>query len=179
MSSFDRVLFVLFTLAVMVMSAYVFGVANGFLGPVAALVSGYLYGHELEVSLAALLMFLLAIRLLYQSILPAQNRQQAGFVHESELGQIKISLSALEQIVLQVVQAERSVRRAQVQLQVASGGGVIVRVKVATAGQQNLVELARSLQGAISQQVEKVTSVSVRDVLVLFSAVGNEHPRPL
>lgn len=178
MSTFDRVLFVLFTLVVMVISAYVLGAAVGLLGPIGELVSTFFVAHQLEISLAALLVFFLSMRFLYLGVLPTQGSQQAGFVHESELGQIKISVSALEQIVQQVVAAERNVRRAQIQLQGASGG-VVVRVRVATNGQQNLVELAHVLQQAIKLQVEKVTNVSVRDVVVQFSAVGNEHPRPI
>lgn len=178
MNTFDRVLFVLFSLVVMIISAYVLGAALGLLGPIANL-AGFVFGsHQLEVSLVSLVLFFLALRFLYNGTIPPQNHKQAGFVHESELGQIKISLEALEQVADQAVSAQRGVRQARIRLQLTSAG-VSFRVRVATNGQQNLVELARSLQQAIKEQVEKVTNVAVSDVVVLFSEVGGERPRPI
>lgn len=178
MNSFDRVLFVLFNLAVVIISAYVLGAAIGLLGPIANLALLVLASHQLEVSLASLVLFFLALRFLYFGTVSPQSQQQAGFVHESELGQIKISLEALKQVAEQVVSAHRGVRQARIRLHLQSGG-VAIRVRLSTNGQQNLVELARSLQQTIKEQVEKVTNVAVSDVIVLFSEVGNERPRPI
>ncbi len=178
MSSPDRILLVLFNLAVMILSAYVLGAAAGLLGPISDLATTVFLYYRWEVILFSLVLFVLSIRFLYLGVWPTTNKQQAGFVHEGELGQIKISLSALEQIAEQVVAKERSVRRAKIGLQM-SAGGAIFHVRVATNGQQNLVELAHNLQQAIREQVEQVTEVVVRDVEIQFSAVGSGQKQPM
>jgi hypothetical protein len=178
MSSPDRILHVLFNIAIMIVSAYVLGAAAGLLGPISGLATTVFQDYRWEVILFSLVLFFLSMRFLYLGVFPVSNRQQAGFVHEGELGQIKVSLSALEQIAEQVVAKERSVKRAKIGIEVSSGGAVF-RVKVATNGQQNLVELGQNLQQAIRSQVEQVTEVMVRDVEIQFSAVGSGPACPM
>lgn len=178
MTSFDRVLFVLFSLLIVISSAYVLGAAAGLFGSISHLALIVFSNYQLEIIIASLLLFFLALRFLYLIAIPSQPRQQSGFVHDSELGQIKVSLEALEQVAQQVVTSQRGVRQARIRLQMA-GGGVAFQLRVATTGTQNLVELAQTLQQAVKEQVERVTSVRVSEVVVLYSDVGNERHRPL
>jgi hypothetical protein len=178
MSSADRVLFALFNLIIVILSAYVMGTALGWLGPADQVARVVFSTYQVEAVLLSLVIFFLGLRFLYMGTAPGKDKQQPGFVHDSELGQIKVSLEALEQVAEQAVAIQRGVRQAKIQLQVQDGGASF-RIRVATNGQQNLVELARSLQAAVKEQVEKVTNVRVLDVVVVFSKVGSERVRPL
>lgn len=132
--------------------------------------------HRLETSLLSLGLLLFALRFAYLAVVPKTEHQRLGFVQASELGNIKISLEAIEQLVLQVAHAQRGIKQVKAKLHLVPGG-VMVGLRASAIPNYNLVELAAVLQRVVKEQVQQTTNIDVKEVSVVFSEVSAATPR--
>ncbi len=176
MNSFDRVLFLIFALAVALVSGYVLAAGVGILGPLLTWTSLVFVSHQLETGLVALGLLLLSLRFIYLSVVPRHDNQRLGFVQPGELGSIKVSLEAIEQLVLQASHSQRGIKQVKARLQLVPGG-VLVALRATATPNHNLIELAAVLQSVVKEQVEKTTNIDVKEVSVTFAEVSTTAPR--
>ncbi len=107
-------------------------------------------------------LFLMGLRFIYIGI---QKAPVHALVHDTEMGQVRISLIAVKNLVSRVASRIPGVRR--VRTAVTSGDvGLRVSLELKVAVDANLPELADKLQKAVASYVRDIVGVSVETVSV-------------
>lgn len=127
------------------------------------------------VGTASGLLFITGIRFI---ILGFKGQGRSAVAHDSEFGEVKISLLAVKNLVTRVARRTSGVRevRSDVTLS-ADGSGVTVSLDLKVAVDANLPDLADKLQKAVSSYVKEIVGVNVEAVKVSISDIALETRR--
>lgn len=162
MKSIRRVLLII--LGVLMMGTGIFVLLATFqpLGRAGAYLSGN-YGQTALLSVGAVLMITGLIPLL-TGIFPPK-KQPGTVLQAGELGEVRITLIALENMVLRVIQQSRGIRGSRRKV-VSTPQGLVVYLQVKVLPDQNLPELTGELQGRVKNYLEEITGIIVSEVKV-------------
>ncbi len=95
----------------------------------------------------------------------------------SEFGEVLISISAIENMVLRVVQKTQGIK--DVSRQVTFGtDGLLVRVKIRVMPDVALPDLVSGLQSEIKTYVEEITGIVVHEVKVMVDNIITDQAGP-
>lgn len=93
------------------------------------------------------------------------RKQPETVLRVGELGEVRISLEALENMVLRVVQQNRGIRGSSRRVH-ATPHGLVVHLRIKAAADQNLPELTGALQAGIKEYLEEATGIVVSEVRI-------------
>jgi uncharacterized alkaline shock family protein YloU len=104
-------------------------------------------------------------------ILRAHGRR-GRLVRKGPVGQIEVSLWAIEGLVRQTLKQEIEFGRFRVRLTRTSPQGIRIRVKAELSGQQSVVRVSEEIQRLLKERVEERTGVEVAEVEVLVGGIS-------
>jgi uncharacterized alkaline shock family protein YloU len=173
---YDRILLALFTLTMAFISAlFVIMAATGWLLPLYRVqdwlsidngrwIIGILAGLSLVVSL----------RFLYFG--SRKDRPEQAILHETDMGEVRISLSAVENLVTKVAKSLKGVRDVRAGVY-QTQGGIGVRIRGVVSPEVNVPDTARLIQQAVTDYTKNVVGVEVTEVKVVVQNITNESRR--
>lgn len=175
MGIFDRIILTVYTFLLTFLSAAFVALALGWRRPLEYV------GQVLEdpngrwaMGLTGAVFFVASVRLLYFAFRRGGGR---AVVHENELGEVRISLDAVENLIARVARHQRGVRDVRV-LTALSDGQVRAYLRVWVAADVAVPELGQSLQREVARQVREVMGAQVAEVRVHVVNVAPETRRP-
>lgn len=162
MGPFDRGLLAIYALAVS--ASIVIGILI-FTGVVAPTQLEVLLRPEHNALATGVLgVFLLAgLRLLGVSL--RRKKESQAIVDESALGQVRVSLTALENLIDKVVSPVPGIREVRPKVG-PEDGGIGIRLKVIASPDINVPEMSRVIQQLVQDQIREVTGLTVNRVRI-------------
>lgn len=174
MGTVDRILFVFFVLAGLVCALGLMLAVAGW-PPEMPFWIGGLFTPEWRLSVLSVLLVFLVVgaRLLWVGTKMARPR---AVVHEHTLGQVAISLSAIESLVRKEACQIPGVREAKARIyQVPEGIGVEVRASVTP--ERSVPEVSREIQEKIQARIHEIVGVVVSQVRVRVEDIAAARAR--
>ncbi len=175
MSIHDRVLAVAYCVVVAVFSLLFLFLALGWEAPSLLMVSWLGQPSALVGGILSLLLFLASIRLF---LLFAARRPSGGtLVYPGELGEVRISLTAMENLVRKVAQSVGGVKEVKSSTVWAEDKQIAVRIQVGVGADVNIPDLSAQLQKTIGDHLLAVVGVTVEHVHVLVTNIAESSKR--
>lgn len=175
MTLFERVIMVLYTLALVLVAVIVAAVAAGWEGPL--FYWDRLLGSPQERWILAVLaaaVALVGLRALVGVFAAAPPAQ--ALIQSNPTGDVHITLPAIEYIVGRLARQVRGVREARPRIK-ATPAGVAIFVEAAVQPDVSLPQVTAELQEKIRRQVEEMVGLQVLEVRVLVEGVRHERSR--
>ena len=175
MGIFDRVMLTILTLIVAAFSAVVILLAAGWLVPLEAFWTSLLkVSGRWVIGTLAGLTFIVAVRFIYFGFHRAGSDET--LVHESEFGEVRISLSAVENLVRKVARQVKGVR--DVRGWVTPGGGRLnVRLRTVISPDVSVPDVSGDIQNSVRDCLKNVVGVEAGEVRVFVENISNEARR--
>lgn len=176
MGIFDRVLLTLFTLVMAVISfVFVVMAAASWLVPL-LWIQGLLLadGGRWALGILAGASLIVSLRFLYFGF--RKDRPDQTLIHETDMGEVRISLSAVENLVAKVARGLKGVRDVKATVY-SHGGGLGVRIRGVVSPEVNVPDTAKLIQQAVTDYTKNVVGVEVTEVKVMVSNITNETRR--
>ena len=175
MSIHDRVLVVVYCAVVALFSLFFLFLALGWEAPTLMLTDWLVTQSALLGGIISLLMLLASIRLF---MLFAVRRPAGGtLVYPGELGEVRISLTAMENFVRKVAGSVSGVKEVKSSTVLAQDKQIVVRLQVGVGADVNVPELSTQLQKTIGDHLLAVVGVTVEDVHVLVTNIADSSKR--
>jgi uncharacterized alkaline shock family protein YloU len=173
MGLLDRLLLTVYTLALMVFSALTVVVTLGDQRALRAFQLALLNPEGRWVAgVVSCLVFVSSVRLLYSAFAPPRMQ----VVHETELGDVRISREAVEHLVQRVARQVRGVR--DVRARVALGGdGVVARARIWVSPDVGIPGLAHQLQDELRRAMREVVGVELSELTLHVENIATEGRR--
>jgi uncharacterized alkaline shock family protein YloU len=169
MTLVDRVLLTVYALAVALISIFVISAFLGLPPAWNAMAILNALSAWQAVPIAALF-FLFSIRVLLSG-LRKERSSKTAITQKTELGEVRISLDALQNVAQRAALSVRGIREARTGVHSAEDG-LVINTRVATSIQDNVPTLSATLQGIVKQSVEESTGMSVKEVRVLIDDIA-------
>ena len=175
MGVFDRIILTVLTLIVAVFSAVMIVLAAGWLVPLEILSATLAddAGRWLIGSLAGVT-FIIAVRFIYYGFSRAEADQT--LVHESDLGEVRIAISAVENLVRRVARQVKGVRDVRGYVQ-TKGGCLNVRLRAVISPDVSVPDVSADIQNAVRGCLMNVVGVEAGEVRVFVENISNEARR--
>ncbi|MGI6604281.1 MAG: alkaline shock response membrane anchor protein AmaP [Firmicutes bacterium] len=177
MATSDRLLVFLASILLIVV-AVLLGLSAGRLFPLlergTTFAQLYLYGNWYAV-VAALLLLVVGVRLGYLSLTRGQRRGQT-LVQRSDLGEINIALSAIENLVQRAAGQIDGVREVRSRVE-AKSQGVVVLVKAWVGSDHNVPDLASRIQEMVRERLESIVGISAAEINIAIKDIGSTDQR--
>lgn len=162
---FDRVILSLYAFALTIVSFMFVLVSLGWRDPVGALLKAIEFPTgRTALGVMSSFIFLAGLRFLYYGFrrVPAQ-----AVIHDSGMGEVRISLTAVRSLVTRVVSRIPGVREVRASVYLTSqGSGIGVDLELKVSLDANMPELADKVQKAVASYVRDVVGVNVESVKV-------------
>lgn len=163
-SIFDRIMLSLYTLAVAAITLMVFGAYLVFPpGWNAAELGAFLTRWE-AIPVAAFF-FIFSVRFLLSGI-RKERPSRATITHHSDLGDVRIAVSAVKNLAQKAAQSVRGVGSAKVKVELGESG-LTIHADVSTTPDSSIPAITALLQDTLKRHVEASTGVTVVAVKVL------------
>jgi uncharacterized alkaline shock family protein YloU len=166
----DRMIIGILSLGYIIASIVLILVSIGWLGPINFFL-GFInnINNRWILGLTSALVFVVTFSLFLSSFKSKPVKQT--IIQETNLGQIKITLSALEQLILKASKSVQGVR--DVKSFISTAGNVIsVLVKVQVIPDINIPQLSVDLQTTIKDYLLKTSGTSVNEVKVQVTKIS-------
>lgn len=98
-------------------------------------------------------------------------------VHQTELGEVRVSLGAVENLVMRVVLGSRGIREARVSVVGSDDAGVSIRIKAGVTSDVNIPEVSEEVEQAIRGYLRTIVGLEARQIAFLVSDIGSEPRR--
>lgn len=175
MKTFDQVILVLYTISLAVISWFLLLMAFGWEAPQAFLFESFADPTgRIIIGLAAAVFFATSLRILYFAF--GGRRSGGTLVHESSLGEVQISLRAIENLIEKAGRQVEGVR--DLGARVESGeGGIQVLLRGSVSPEVSIPEISDRLQNIVRRHVHSVVGVEVEQVKVHVENIGDSRRR--
>lgn len=171
MGFLDRILLLVAMLSLVFLSLFALLLAFGLLSLEQLGTSiAYLYGRY-DLGLVALLLLLASLRLLYLAL--GRRVQGRGISSRTELGELKISFAAVENLIQKTVRQVKGARETKVRVK-GTPGGVAVKLHLVVNPEENVPALSKMIQEAICEQVRETMGIEVDEVSIFIANIGQE-----
>lgn len=176
MSPFDRGLLVVYTFLITVFSALMLAIVSGWWQqPLFVLwQSPYIFEVQMYLSVFVGLLMLIGLRLFWVSL----TRRQSGkaVVHDYMLGQVRISLQAIENLVKKVVYQVHGVKDVKPRV-VQTPGGMGLHIRAVVAPDISIPEVSREIQQRVQEYISQTTGITVNDIKIIVENISTTRPR--
>ncbi len=175
MGIFDRIILTLYTIALTVISAAFVALATGWLMPLNYIetVLSDINGRWV-VGLAGSAFFVASVRLLYFAF--RRSGGSRSIVHRSELGEVRVSLEAVENLVTRVAVLKPGVKDVRASAG-ATNGKVTVNLRIRVSPDTSIPQLSDELQREVARQVRNVIGVEVAQVRLHVTSITTDNKR--
>ncbi len=175
MGLFDRIILTVLTLIVAALSAVVILLAAGWTVPLELIWATLTddVGRWLVGGLAGLT-FVIAVRFIYYGFHRAGADQT--LVHESDLGEVRISIEAVENLVRKVARQVKGVRGVRGWV-VPGGDRLNVRLRTIISPDVSVPDVSSDIQSAVRDCLKNVVGVEAGEVRVFVENISNEARR--
>ncbi|NLJ33687.1 MAG: alkaline shock response membrane anchor protein AmaP [Firmicutes bacterium] len=172
MGFFDRILLFISMITLLLISLGTLLLALGlisldFLGTSIS----HLYGR-LDAGIVALFFLLSCIRLLFIALGP-RGRAARSIVSRNEMGEIKISFAALENLIKKSVREVKEVRETSTKV-FPLPGGVKVRLRAVVSPKNNIPAISREIQEVVGARVKEIMGIDLEEVEVFIENIAEE-----
>ncbi|ABO49602.1 conserved hypothetical protein [Desulforamulus reducens MI-1] len=176
MSPFDRSLLIFYTLLMTIFSLLALLIVSGWWQQPLYLLWQSPYVHDLQLYLSIFIgvLLLVGLRLLWVSF----SRRQTGkaVVHDYTLGQVRISLTTIENLVKKVVYQIQGVKEVKPRvIQTSKGMGLHIRAIVSP--DISIPEVSRQIQQRVQEYLSQTTGIVVTDIKVIVDNISSTRPR--
>lgn len=170
----DKVVLTLYSVALTLISFFSLLVTLGWKQPL-DLVVEYLNlpSGRTVIGVVSGFLFLASVRFIYFGF---QREPHQALVHDTGMGEVRISLVAVKNLVSRVASRTPGVREVRTGVKPGSQG-LLVFLELKVAVDANLPELADKLQRAVASYVHDIVGVNVESVKVSFSDIALENRR--
>ncbi|HBV96840.1 MAG TPA: alkaline shock response membrane anchor protein AmaP [Desulfotomaculum sp.] len=174
MSALDRVIAIAYALAGLVAALVTTAVLGGQTWPARLYTALKEQPGFLETALALLAISALAgMRIIWAGLKPAKKQ---AVVQEGSLGQIRITLEAIESLVEKIALDQRGIKEARSTVKTIPQG-IGIRVKAVVAPDVSIPQLSGNLQNVIADRVLQVTGIEVKDIRIVVSNISAQKLR--
>lgn len=175
MGILDRVVLTVYTVALLPISLFAVLIALGWGRPFDVVRASLLtVNGRAAVGLIGALLFVSSVRLLY---LAFRGRGAGGqVVHETDLGDVRISLDAVENLVQRVSRQVKGVRDVRPHVRLVADG-VEADVRVWVAPDVCIPDLARQVQEEVRRSVQTVVGVALSALEIRVENITTEGRR--
>ncbi len=122
------------------------------------------------VGILAGLSLVVSLRFLYFGF--RRDRPDQTLIRDTDLGEVRISLSAVESLVTRVARGLKGVRDIRATVY-SHEGGIGVRIRGVVSPEVNVPDTAREIQQAVTDYTKNVVGVAVTEVKVLVQNITN------
>lgn len=170
MSFFDRALLTVFSFLVSLVLLISFFVLGGWTTPLDFLFDAYTLPEQKQIlGIITAAFFLAGARLFWIGIRrtpkPSGPEPVKSVVVENELGQVRIALTAIANLVEKVVAEFQGVR--EIKAGITSGEeGIIINVSMTVSPEIRIPEISKEIQTRVREKVLEVTGTSADDIRV-------------
>ncbi len=172
MGLLDRILLTVYTVALMAFSAVSLVVALGYRSPFAAFQVALRGQARWLTGGVSLLVLVASLRLLYSAF----ARPRAHVVHETELGEVRVSREAVANLMQRVAKQVRGIR--DVRPDVAIGpDGIDARLRLWVSPDVNIPALAAQVQDELRRAVREVVGVELSVLSLRVENIGTDVRR--
>lgn len=173
LSIINRLLLLVYTLSIMA-ALFVIGLAvAGWTAPV-DLFQRYLTleSERLVIGIIIVVYLMLSIKFFLQALagerLPAQ-----AVVHETGLGQVRITSEAVENLVRRVVNQVRGITEVKPRV-VCSPEGINIFVRVTLSPETNIPETSDEIQNKVGSYMAEVAGINIKTIKILVDGISSE-----
>lgn len=132
--------------------------------------------YRLIVIILGLLLVLGSIYLFYRSIyVKREEKPIQYYVTETDSGQVRISLAAIEGIALNSISSVAGIREPQIKIQLDEHQQAIVKLSALFSGNRPIPELSEELQGIIKQEIEQIVGIELVKVEIAISNLATTN----
>lgn len=173
MNYINRFLLVIYTLGVMA-ALFVLGLATvGWTTPFDMLQSSlYRYHDRMVIGTVVAVFLIISIKFLLHALSREPHLTHA-VVHETDIGQVKISDEAIANIVTRVVNQVRGVRDVSPRV-VFSPEGINVFVRVSLLPETHIPKTTDEIQNNLASYMSEVAGINIKAVKILVESVSSE-----
>ncbi|HHW92799.1 MAG TPA: alkaline shock response membrane anchor protein AmaP [Firmicutes bacterium] len=173
MGFLDRILLFVAMLSLVFLSLFAFLLAFGLLSLEYLGTSIASLYRRPDVGLVAIFLLLAGLRLFF---LVLGNRGQGkGVSSRTELGELRISFAAVENLIQKTVRQVKGARETRVRVK-GTPRGVTVKLQVVVNPEENVPALSKEIQEAICLRVRETMGIEVEEVSVFIANIGHEAP---
>lgn len=123
------------------------------------------------IGLLGALFFAVSLRLLYFGF--RRRRSGPTVIHQTPLGQVRVSLDAVESLVHKVVRQVGGVRDVRARAS-NSPSGIGIAMRVTISPDTSVPEVSDKIQNTVKNYVRNVVGVGVREVRIFVDNIGDE-----
>lgn len=163
-SILDRIILICVSLLLLVVGLTAVGAPLLWDLPTAATRIGqYLAVHPWQTSLGGLLLALTGLHILFHTT--ASKKREIGIVRDTPLGQVRMNIRAIENLVVQTATAVRGVRNAEATIR-PHDEGMEIDVSLVVLPDMSLPEISNEVQKRVEAYVRETVGVSVASIAV-------------
>lgn len=130
----------------------------------------YIYG-QWEAALIGAVFLLVSIRLLIAGL--RSQRAKDTIVHHNDMGDVHISLSAVENLVEKTARHIRGVRGVKIKVS-RNGQDLKVFIKAIVSPENNVPTVSNEIQQRIYEQIKNTVGIELADIHVLVDNISND-----
>ncbi len=130
----------------------------------------YMYG-QWEASLVGAVFFLVSVRLLLAGV--RSKRVKSMLIQHTEMGDVQVSLRAIENLVEKTARHIRGVRGVDVKVS-QSDRGLKVGIKAVVSLDGNIPSITAEMQDAVHKYIKNTVGVDLADVKIVVANISNE-----
>ncbi len=173
MGLFNRLLLLLYSLSIMT-ALFILGLAvAGWTTPI-KLLQTYLTGYNERIIIGVIIAVLLIISIkFFLQALSVEKKPVQAVVHETELGQIRVSVEAIENLIYRVIKQIGGV--ADIKPRVTClPEGINIFLRVVLSPEVNIPETSDEIQNRVRDYISEVAGVKVQSVKILVDSITPE-----
>lgn len=176
MTPFDRGLLVLYSLLMTVFSSMLLLIVSGWWQQPLYFLwqSPYRMNWQLYISMFIGFLLLIGLRLLWVSLTHRQSGK--AVVHDYMLGQVRISILAIENLVKKVVYQIHGVKEVKPKV-VQTSGGMGLHIRAVVSPDINIPEVSREIQQRVQEYISHTTGLTVNDIKIMVDNISTTRPR--
>jgi len=171
---FDKIVLSIYAISLSVLSFLIFLVSLGWMVPLESF--QYILtlpNGQIVIGVISGLLFIVSLRFVYMGV---QRAPIHAVVHDTEMGQVRISLVAVRNLVKRVASKVPGVKNVKAAVSLGESG-LRVALELKVGVDANVPELADKIQKTVSSYVWDVAGVSVESVTVSVADVSGDGNR--
>jgi uncharacterized alkaline shock family protein YloU len=178
MSLFDRSLLVVYSLIVTILLLVSIPVVYGYWPePLRVLLSAAHLPESSTVLWTTIgLLVIIGLRLLFVSVRTKSVTKTKAVVHEYKLGQVHITLPAIESLVKKAAYRVDGVKEVK-PIIVSAPEGIDIVIKATVSPDISIPELSKQLQQDVKEYIFQITGISTQNVKVMIENIATNKPR--
>lgn len=168
--TWDKIIIGIMSFGYLIISVFLVIAALGWTSPVYSLQNYLLLAaNRWLMGLTGTVMFIVSLTLFLGSFRSKPAR--VTVIHETSLGKIKITIPALEHLVLKSAQSVQGVREVKPLLK-RDENGVSIELKVQIMPDINIPGITENLQRTVREYLLKTTGTNVKDIKILVNRIS-------